>query len=183
MLAVAQHESLPVQAARNGDPAAWDALFERYQLPLHAFIAQSVRNTETALDLVQETFLSALRHIDTLRDDAKLGSWLFGIAHQKCAQHWRRHRDTEPWEEHHEPDAEPEDDPAGILVRKEESARFLALLDQLPPPHRTALTLHFLEDFSLEEIAAITGVPLGTVKSRLHFAKRTLRERLEASDL
>ena len=54
------------------------------------------------------------------------------------------------------------------------------LIEQLPPPQRAVLLLHFMEDFSLEEIAGVTGAQLGMVKSRLHYAKRALRELLEA---
>src|SRR5450432_496384 len=90
MLAVAEREQLPVQQARDGNPAAWDALFRRYQLPLYVYIFELVRNEQTSLDLVQETFIAAARHIGGLRDDGKFGSWLFGIAHQKCIQRWRK---------------------------------------------------------------------------------------------
>ena len=90
MLEVAEHEQLPVPQARAGEPAAWDALFRRYQLPLYVYVFELVRNEQTSLDVVQETFIAAARHIGGLRDDAKFGSWLFGIAHQKVIQHWRK---------------------------------------------------------------------------------------------
>src|ERR1700744_3038172 len=87
---VAHSEQLPVQQAREGKPAAWDALFRRYQLPLYVYVFELVRDEQTSLDIVQETFINAVRHLGTLRDDAKFGSWLFGIAHQKCIQRWRK---------------------------------------------------------------------------------------------
>src|SRR5476651_2617991 len=90
MLAVAEREHLPVQEARDENPAAWDALFRRYQLPLYVYVFELVRNEQTSLDIVQETFIAAARHIGGLRDDGKFGSWLFGIAHQKCVQRWRK---------------------------------------------------------------------------------------------
>src|SRR5438128_6517763 len=90
MLVVAEREQLPVAQARAGDTAAWDTLFRRYQLPLYVYIFELVRDEQTSLDLVQETFINAARHISGLRDDGKFGSWLFGIAHQKCIQSWRR---------------------------------------------------------------------------------------------
>src|SRR5690348_15243269 len=90
MLGVAETEQLPVAQARAGDAAAWDALFRRYQLPLYVYIFELVRDEQTSLDIVQETFINAVRHINGLRDDAKFGWWLFGIAHQKCIQRWRR---------------------------------------------------------------------------------------------
>src|SRR5580700_3809655 len=87
---VSAPEQLPVAKARAGEPAAWDALFRRYQLPLYVFVFELVRDEQAALDLVQETFIAAVRHIGGLREDEKFGSWLFGIAHQKCIQRWRK---------------------------------------------------------------------------------------------
>src|ERR1051325_5209277 len=90
MLVVAETEQLPVLQARAGNPEAWHVLFKRYQLPLYVYIFELVRDEQASLDLVQETFINAARHLGGLRDDHKFGRWLFGIAHQKCIQRWRR---------------------------------------------------------------------------------------------
>jgi RNA polymerase sigma-70 factor (ECF subfamily) len=180
MLVVAELEQLPVAQARAGEPEAWDVLFRRYQLPLYVYIFELVRHEQSSLDLVQETFINAVRHIGSLRDDDKFGSWLFGIAHQKCIQHWRQRSRAEAWrDECAEAPAEYADDPLELLIRDEQQAEFMERLNQLPLPQRSVLLLHFVEDFSLEEIARITGANLGTVKSRMHYAKRTLRKLIE----
>jgi len=177
MLVVAEREQLPVAEARAGEPAAWDALFHRYQLPLYVYAFELVHDEQASLDIVQEAFIAAVRHISSLRDDAKFGSWLFGIAHQKCAQRWRKqHREEILREEIAESPDEFTDGPDELLIRQEQEAGFMNLLNQLPLPQRAVLLLHYLEDFSLEEIARITNTPLGTVKSRLHHAKRALRK-------
>src|SRR5208337_4620092 len=87
---VSAPEQSPVAQARAGDPAAWDTLFRRYQLPLYVFVLELVREEQVALDLVQESFIAAVRHLGSLREDERFGSWLFGIAHQKCIQRWRK---------------------------------------------------------------------------------------------
>jgi RNA polymerase sigma-70 factor (ECF subfamily) len=176
---VASPEPLPVPQARAGEPAAWDALFRRYQLPLYVYIFELVRHEQTSLDLVQETFIAAVKHLASLREDAKFGSWLFGIAHQKCLQHWRKRTEI-LFDEVPEPPDEFEDSPDDLLIRREQEEEFMALIDQLPLPQRSVLLLRFIEDFSLEEISRITETQLGTVKSRLHFAKRSLRKLVEA---
>jgi len=178
MPAVAESEQLPVQQAREGKPEAWDALFRRYQLPLYVYVFELVHNEQTSLDIVQEVFIAAARHISGLRDDAKFGSWLFGIAHQKVIQHWRKRTEVLLEEIPESPD-EFEDGPDDLLIRREQEAEFMNLLNQLPPPQRAVLLLHFVEDFSLEEIARITETHLGTVKSRIHYAKKSLRTLLE----
>ena len=176
MLAVPGDDQLPVAAARAGDSAAWDALFRRYQLPLYVYVFELLHHEQAALDAVQETFINAARHVDSLRDDAKFGSWLFGIAHQKCAQHWRKPRREEPLDESFLEQPNDEPPPADLLIRDEQKEELMNLLNQLSEPHRAVLLLHFLEEFSLEEIADITDASLGTVKSRLHYAKKSLRE-------
>jgi RNA polymerase sigma-70 factor (ECF subfamily) len=180
MLMVAEREQLPVLQAKAGEPEAWDILFRRYQLPLYVYVFELVHDEQTSLDLVQETFIAAVRHIGSLRDDAKFGSWLFGIAHQKCIQRWRKqnHEELLPDDIPDMPD-ESENSPDDLLIQREQEAEFMNLLDQLPLPQRSVLLLHFVEDFSLEEIAGITGAVVGTVKSRLHYAKRALRKLLE----
>src|SRR5204863_4767103 len=89
-LVVTEREHLPVAEARAGNVEAWESLFRRYRLPLYVYIFELVRDEQTSLDLVQETFLNAVRHLGSLREDGKFGSWLFGIAHQKCIQQWRK---------------------------------------------------------------------------------------------
>ena len=180
MVEVPCDETLPVQEARAGEPEAWDTLFKRYQLPLYAYVFELVRDEQASLDLVQETFINAVRHIGRLREDEKFGSWLFSIAHQKWIQHWRKRR----------PEAQVEDDeigqladeeagPEAWLIRKEEEEKVMLLLNQLPVPQRSVLLLHYIEEFSIEEIADITVTAVGTVKSRLHYAKRALKKLIQ----
>jgi RNA polymerase sigma-70 factor (ECF subfamily) len=173
-----------ISAARRQVPEAWDILLKQHQLPLYIYAAELIHDKTSALDVVQETFANAVRHIGSLRDDARFSSWLFGIAHQKCVQHWRRNRrDGEIFEtdESGADDRRDDDetDPRSLLIRRENVEEFFTLVGRLPLPQRSALLLHVLEEFSLEEIAIVTGVPVGTVKSRLHHAKRALRILLE----
>ena len=180
MLVVAEREQLPVLQAKAGEPEAWDILFRRYQLPLYVYVFELVHDEQTSLDLVQETFIAAIRHIGSLRDDEKFGSWLFGIAHQKCIQRWRKqNREEILLDEIPDAPDEFENSPDDLLIRQEQEAEFMNLLNQLPLPQRSVLLLHFVGDFSIEEIGGITGTPIGTVKSRLHYAKKSLRKLLE----
>ena len=184
MLVVAEPEQLPVPQARAGDPAAWDILFRRYQLPLYVYVFELVHDEQASLDIVQETFISAARHVGGLREDGKFGSWLFGIAHQKCVQRWRRQgREAEALEDLEAQPAELEYDPSELLIRAEQEAAVMKLLGQLPVAQRSVLLLHFIEDFPLEDIAVVTGTALGTVKSRLHYAKKALKKLIEAEAL
>ena|SRR5688572_4184644 len=176
MLLVAEPEILPVVEAQRGDPDAWRALFARFRLPLFAFVRELAGDDASALDIVQETFVNASRHIGQLRAADKFAAWLFGIARQKCAQRWRKKdflADAAPL-----PDelAEADESPVDLLIAREDEASFAAALAQVPLLQREALVLHFLEEFSLAEIAEITSVRVGTVKSRIHYGKQMLKQ-------
>jgi RNA polymerase sigma-70 factor, ECF subfamily len=180
MLVVAEREELPVSEARAGSPEAWSILFKRYQLPLYVYVVELVRDEQAALDVVQETFINASRYIKNLREDEKFGSWLFGIAHQKCVQRWREQGRQEMLrEEIGDAPAEFDDSPDELLIRREQEAEFMNLLNSLPAPQRSVLLLYFVEEFSIEEIAEISGTAIGTVKSRLHYAKKAFRKLIE----
>jgi len=180
MLMMAERNQLPVAQAREGDPAAWDALFRRFQLPLYVYVFELVRDEQASLDIVQEAFINAVRHISGLREDDKFGGWLFGIAHQKCVQRWRKQlREGNALEEVGTAPPEFEAGPDDLLIREEHEKEFMSRLNQLPPPQRSAVLLHFVEDFSIEQIAEITGTAPGTVKSRLHYAKKALKKLME----
>jgi RNA polymerase sigma-70 factor (ECF subfamily) len=179
MLVVDEREQLPVAQARGGDPEAWESLFRRYQLPLYVYVFEMARDEQGSLDIVQETFINAARHLGTLRDDDRFGSWLFGIAHQKCLQRWRKRGREELFFEELSNCADDEPGPDELLIRQEQESQFMALLNQLPPPQRSVLLLHYLEDFSLEQIAEVTNTSVGTVKSRLHYARNALRKLMD----
>jgi RNA polymerase sigma-70 factor (ECF subfamily) len=175
-------EQLPVAAARAGSPEAWDALFRRYQLPLYTYVFELIRHEQSSLDVVQETFINASRHLGGLREDDKFGGWLFGIAHQKCVQRWRRTgREESCNEELTEDLAGAGEGPDEVLLRREQEEEFMEWIARLPSVQRAVILLHYLEEFSLEEIAQIIGTQVGTVKSRLHYAKRALRKRAAES--
>src|ERR1700689_4806146 len=129
MLVVSEHEQLPVTAARAGDTEAWGVLLARYRLPLYAYVFELVHQEQTTLDIVQESFIAAARHIASLRSDDKFGSWLFNFAHQKCVQHWRKSRPEEISIDPQDEDL-PDFDigPGETLIRKEQEAEFMRLL-------------------------------------------------------
>ena len=173
-----------VTAARHNDASAWDHLFRRYQLPLFTYARSFTRDRAAALDVVQETFERALTHAASLRDNTRFGGWLFGIAHQCCVRRFRvlrREADVFPAAADDALAAREEGlaDPLLALISAETASELHALIERLPEVQRTALLLHVLGDLSLEEIAAAEEVPLGTVKSRLHTAKRALRTQFE----
>ena len=174
----------PGSADLLGRPAreAVALLIERYGDRLHALARRFCRERQEAEDLVQETFLQALRHWDSFRGDSDPGTWLFTIASRLCAR-FHRKRSGEPRElESLEAMAErtfgepmladPRQEAVGAaLERGEERARLEAAIEALPDDFRLPLVLKETFGLDLETIAQALGLELGTVKSRLHRAR------------
>lgn len=183
------NEVLPVAAAKAGEREAWDRLIRRFQLPLFSYVCEVTGRESTALDLVQESFLHAMKHINQLRENDRFGSWLFRIAHQKCRQFGRRcTRETNRHQKYGEmletiAGRSRALDPSQELAGKEWRDALFDQLARLSEEHRSVLLLHWIEEFSLDEISVITGVPVGTVKSRIHYAKQIMKEFLTQTAL
>lgn len=146
---------------------------------LFYYIRRLVPQESDAWDVLQQTWLGAYENIRGLADPRMLAAWLYRIARNKAISHRRSSgsaRTAELTEIIGEPAAEDEGD---ALEEFENAEAVHRALDELSLAHREALTLHFLQDLSLEQIADVMDVPIGTVKSRLHHAKRELRKVLE----
>jgi len=151
---------------------AFEALSAVMERPLLYYAIKLTGSQDLALDALQETWLRALRGIHKLKDPASIRPWLYSIVHAVTVDRVRSDKARERAEEAHtETFEEVADEPFSAA----DAAGVHQALDQLDPRHREVLVLRFLEDFSVDEIAKITGCPAGTVKSRLHYAKRAMR--------
>ncbi|MEV4745039.1 sigma-70 family RNA polymerase sigma factor [Streptosporangium sp. NPDC049248] len=154
----------------DGDAGALTELYERYARPLFAFIYRLAGDRGTAEEILQDTLLAVWRSAGTYQNRSSVSTWLFGVARRQAHN---RLRGTPP-----PLTAEPSDgvDP---LPGPEELAvgddRVRAALARLPPAQREVVVLAFLDDLSHREIAEVLEIPVGTVKSRLHHARATLR--------
>jgi RNA polymerase sigma-70 factor, ECF subfamily len=162
-----------VLLAKGGSREAFARLAARWTPKLLAFAARSVGGTEAAKDVVQATWEAAVRGLSRLDDPARFGAWLYAIAARKCADALRgKYRIARVAQ------SAQAITPEAPNAESEANARLdVALaLKRLPPEQRITASLFFGEEMSVAEIAAITGVPVGTVKSRLFAARKALRE-------
>jgi len=165
---------------RRSDPAAFGEVVHHWEDRLFYFVRGLVKDEEDAWDILQQTWMKAFRGIRGLENGRSLSPWLYRIARFTAMSHLRKAyaeqdvRDAAA-------DVAPADDNAGDAAF-EDAERVHRGLKRLPLVHREALTLHFLEGFSVEEIAAVLDIPPGTVKSRLYHAKRALRSIVEEGD-
>jgi RNA polymerase sigma-70 factor, ECF subfamily len=167
------HDELLVLRCQRGEVQAFEELFRQWERRLFYYIRRMVPQESDAWDALQKTWLHVLRDIRRLRDAGALRVWLYRLARNTAVSHLRLEQ-THRARAEPEVDVEdvPEDDP---LLRAENVEYVHRELGRLPLPAREALTLYFLEAMSIEEIAEVLDVPAGTVKSRLHYAKRALR--------
>ncbi|RMG99975.1 MAG: sigma-70 family RNA polymerase sigma factor [Deltaproteobacteria bacterium] len=184
-----------VARAQQGERGAFEALFRRHQRRVFAVALGIVRNEEDALDIVQEAFIKAYRSLPRFKGESSFFTWLYRITTNLCIDHGRRnkkHRASSFEEQRTRID---EDGPAAergaaglrrvtspdeAVARKEIRDAFRAALDELPEIHRSVIVLRELQGMSYAEMADALGVPKGTIMSRLHHARRKLREALEA---
>ncbi len=171
-------------AAQGGDQAAFGQLVRYYQRAIHRLAYGLARNPSDADDLAQETFVRAWQALGRFRVGEPLYPWLSRITVNLAFSLFRR-RKRRP-EDSIEPMLEAgrqfgtDDDPAEHAVRAERNARLAAAFAELSPDHQAVLALRAVEDLSYDQIAAVLGVPPGTVMSRLSRARAELKSRLVA---
>jgi RNA polymerase sigma-70 factor (ECF subfamily) len=170
-------EQAIVLHAQAGDRDAFHKLVELYQVRLTYFVHRLVGKT-LAGDVLQDVWLEAYRKLGKLESAAAFRVWIYQIAHHRAVAQLRRKnaesRAQERWVEQLE--AEAAVDEAELLMNVELVHH---ALERLSLEHREALTLRFLEDMSLREVATVTGCSEGTAKSRLHYAKAAMRKIIE----
>jgi RNA polymerase sigma-70 factor (ECF subfamily) len=167
-----------VLRAQDGDADAFRRLVLLYEGRLLYFIRRMVQDADRALDVLQDVWLTAFRRLHSLRSPAAFKTWLYRIAHGKAVDIVRRERRESVISANSELEEAIADDETGS-ERFENAELVHRALEQLSLLHREVLTLRFLEDLELAEIAEIVGCTLGTAKSRLHYAKLALRRKVE----
>lgn len=158
-----------------GDRDALAELIERYQMPLRYFISRLLDDAQIAEDIFQETWLTVIRQIHTLRDADAFRAWLYRVARNKVYQQLMTKNRFSPLDENTAIINESRDD----VFYAEDAAKIHKCLKKIMPEHREVLMLRFLEQMSYQQISQVIDRNLGTVKSRIHYAKLALKEQME----
>jgi RNA polymerase sigma-70 factor (ECF subfamily) len=168
-------QTLLVLLAQTGDRAALEELLRESYGPLRRYITR-LAGADLTDDILQETSLQIFRKLPHLREPAVFRPWTFRIASRIAFSHLKRARRWQPLD-----DALPEQltNVFPTLGEAPDEA-FFSLLDHVSPASRAVLLLHYQQDLSLEESAAILEIPIGTAKSRLHYGVTSLRKYLNS---
>ena len=174
-----------VQSAVAGRETSFEELVRRYQRPIAAYVYRMVGDYDSALDLTQEVFIKVYNSLNRYRSEFKFSTWIYKIAHNAAIDHLRRHavreqtlsgsiegdrREVTIESRRLTPEQESE--------RKERRTEIESVVQLLQPSYRELIVLRHSHDLSYDEIAEVTGLPLGTVKNRLFRAREAMRDLL-----
>lgn len=170
------YELLVLRCCR-GRKDALEELVTNWEKPLFYYIHRLIEDQQQAWEVLQETWIKVLHGIGKLREPRKLPVWLYSIARKTALSHLRKkYSEQKLLEEGGRIQVDENCDSDRSLENAEQVHYGLG---KISLPHRDILTLFFLRDLSLEEIAEVLGIPVGTVKSRLYYAKLALKDVLE----
>ena len=171
-------EQVLVLHAQRGSHDAFGLLVERYDRRLLYYVRRLLGDGESSFDVLQATWLQVFRRLPSLRSPQAFRVWLYRIVHDQAVSHLRRER--------RQPPSGGEDAIESVAVEQPAADELLAnvelvhrALGEIKWEYREVLTLRYLEDLSVDEIALVTDLPGGTVKSRLHYARIALKTCVE----
>jgi len=174
-----------VRRVVKGDQEAFRALFDKHRGRVYSIAYRFTRNREDALEIVQEVFIKVHRAIDTFDARSSFSTWICRIT-TNASIDWTRRRKGEHYEFREEilgPDQEDAspivprtENPHDAAMRSELREKIRSAVDRLSEKHGSIFLLHVVEGLSYQEIADLQGIPIGTVMSRLHYARKYLRD-------
>jgi RNA polymerase sigma-70 factor (ECF subfamily) len=174
-----------VQSALAGRETSFEELVRRYQRPIAAYVYRMVGDYDSALDLTQEVFIKVYNSLTRYRSEFKFSTWIYRIAHNAAIDHLRRHSVREQSfvtgidGERREITIESRRlTPEQESEKKEQRSEIESVVQMLPAAYRELIVLRHSQDLSYDEIAEVTGLPLGTVKNRLFRAREAMRDHL-----
>lgn len=167
-----------LERCKSGDKAAFEALFHLYEKKVFRWVYRILQNAATAEDVLQETFIALFKNIRTFRSESCIDTYLYKIAANLCYR--KLNKQKREAESGHISSEERRDENAGNefedAVNKIHVDRAVS---ELSLDHRVVLSLRYMDNFSVDEIAGILSISEGTVKSRLHYARLELKRRLQ----
>lgn len=167
------YDELLVIKCRQGDKDAFEELVGRWQKRLWRYAYRVTGSESVAWDIVQETWFAVIKGISRLKDLDVFSWWIFRILNNKCADWVRKQQLESGLNSRLTEDVQNQPDSEKDLGQRNETLR--AAVERLSPDRRALLELRYREGFDIEQISEITGVPQGTVKSRLHRTLNQLR--------
>ena len=173
-------DQLVVDQIVSGQKDLFRLLVRRYERAVYGMGLSFFRNAEDSSDFTQEVFLKVYRNLSRFEGRSRFSTWLYKIAYNTAVNGVNRRKEYYSLAEGEETgEASNGDTPERMLIRKAVREAVLTSLEELPQRYRVCIDLYFFYDRSYQEIEAITGFPVNTIKSHVFRAKKLLREKLE----
>jgi len=169
-----------IRRVQEGDQEAFRRIFDQYHKRVYRIAYGVVRESEEALDIVQEVFIKLYRTIGSFKGKSSLYTYLYRMAINTAIDHTRRKGKSIPVSLDEEGAPQPIEDlgkgPEKLLLQKEQEQTVKKAIETLPLDQKTTLLLREVEGLSYQEIAEVTQCSIGTVMSRLHYARKKLQD-------
>lgn len=165
----------------TGDRLAMQVLYARHHVRVFRFVLRFVRNEATAEDLISDVFLDVWRQANRFEGRSAVSTWLMSIARFKALSTLRKRPEEELDEERAAAIEDHSDDPEVLVQKRDKGNALRQCLTALSPEHREVIDLVYYHEKSVEEVAAIVGIPEATVKTRMFYARKRLSELLKAA--
>lgn len=158
----------------GGDDLAFEYLFNRYRDAIHRLFVQRLGGTNDADDLLQETFIKVYINLHRYSADYTFGQWVYTIARNTFVDFVRRRQEDLPIDERIASPVSNVPTPEESVINLQQRSQIEHCLERLAPNYRQLILMRFFEEYSYEEIAAKLGLPMGTVKTRIHRAREQM---------
>ena len=165
-----------INSVMAGEQGAFTRLVRHYEAPIYHSIVKMVRDHDQAADITQQAFISAFEHLSAYDPSHRFFSWLYRIAWNDAVNCCHQKKYSQPLDQYELPSSDPS--PEDRLLAKERDDNINRAIAHLEFKYRVVLVLRHYLDFSYAEIAQIIGLPLSTVRSRIHTARLLLRDEL-----
>jgi RNA polymerase sigma-70 factor (ECF subfamily) len=168
----------------NGDQAAFSELYSRFNKRLYYFFIRMLGNdNEIANDFLQDIFLKIIYKPELYNPEYKFSNWVFSIAHNMCKNEYRKRQNRGIVHGNETLEMLGDANETEVIDKENLIARMFSELEKLEDNQKSVLLLKYKENFSLKEIADILELPVGTIKSRLHYARQELSKRMAGSEI
>ncbi len=172
-----------IERIKAGDQLALKTLYARHHVKIFRFAMRILRSESSAEDVVSEVFLDVWRRAANFEGRSEASTFLLSVARNKAYSLLRKRRDAELDDEQAGQIEDSADTPEAALQKKNKGELLRACLGRLSPEHREVMDLVYYHDKSVEEVAAIVGIPEGTVKTRMFHARKKLAELAKAAGI
>jgi RNA polymerase sigma factor (sigma-70 family) len=176
-----KQDSICINLFLTGNQKGFDRLYKKYEKPLFSYIFKYTHNRQTAEDIFQKTWFKVIRGLKNYTEKGSFGSWLFGIAHNNCIDHYRKQAKKEMDDNISEEGMdslknENAENPENQFIKQEGINRLKRAIQTLPNEQKQVVLLRLYADLTFKEIAEKCECSLNTVLGRMHYAVGNLKK-------